>query len=133
MGFDPLLMGILSTTTGLSKPCSIDVSEEIEQVANEFSGTVYDDDVDKLKQCLGKALGRVLRRIETIVNQQVKAFQVTLASNAKTLSDTMIQSALTELETLKREINNRETEVATYEQCLVTSETYRQRVMKSLS
>lgn len=110
----------------------IDVNSEIEQVANEFSGTVYDDDVDKLKGALGNALQRVLKKIEQVFNVEIKKFQEQLRKNSQELATEMIQSAQGELDTLKSDIANKEQELQAYQTCVSNCDELSSRIKHEL-
>lgn len=89
----------------------IDVSKELEEIGNEFSGEIRrDSDQDRFRRALSKTVEKLYVSIQGKVDVTISDFQKDMWEHEIVLCDNILEKVLKEFETLKQDMANKERE-----------------------
>ena len=135
--FDPnfFKINIQDTISEIKFPVvNIDTSSMIEELSNMFSQPeLVGADLEKLRFELKKAMSHLCSLGIAALDKEVNDFKAKMQSIRETLGDKLIEKTLAEIQTLKKEMQNKEQEIAEYTACIQACEQISQKVAREIA
>ncbi|MFA7097183.1 MAG: dynamin family protein [Gammaproteobacteria bacterium] len=126
---------IQDTITQIEFPrVALDTSSMIEELANMFSQPeLIGADLEKLRYELIKAMSHLSSQGIAALESEVTNFKAKLQIIRDTLGNTLIEQSISEIQKLKKEMQNKEQEIEEYTACVKSCEQISQKVTREIT